>query len=72
MSSFCKYKSYSHFFSKNVSIYAVFNDQSFNDTLTTDIVSFEQVGPVIFAQKHNSKLSEVILVNANKIHCMVQ
>ena len=30
------------FFSKNISIYAVFNDQSFSDTLTNDIVSFEQ------------------------------
>ena len=46
MSSFCKCKSYSHFFSKNISIYAIFNDQSFNDTLTNDIVSVEQLGPV--------------------------
>ena len=29
------------FFSKNNSVYAIFNDQSFND----DIVSFEQPGP---------------------------
>ena len=36
---------YSHFFSKNISIYAVFNDESFNNTLTNDIVSFEQLGP---------------------------
>ena len=43
MSSFCK--SYSHFVSKNISVYAIFNDQSFNDTLTNDIVSFEQLGP---------------------------
>ena len=43
--SFCKCKSYSHFFSKNIIIYAVFNDQSFNDTLTNNIVSFEQLGP---------------------------
>ena len=35
----------SHFFSKNISVYAVFNDQSFSDTLTNDIVSFEQLGP---------------------------
>ena len=49
MSSFCKCKSYSHVFSKNISIYAIFNDQSFNDTLTNDIVSFEQLdqGPVV-------------------------
>ena len=34
----------SHFFSKNISIYAIFNDQSFNNTLTNNIVSFEQLG----------------------------
>ena len=45
MSSFCKCKSYSHFFSKNISVYAIFNDRSFHDTLTNDIVSFEQLGP---------------------------
>ena len=33
------------FFSKNISVYVIFNDQSFNDTLTNDIVSFEQLGP---------------------------
>ena len=33
------------FFSKNISVYAIFNDQSFNDTFTNDIVSFEQLGP---------------------------
>ena len=33
------------FFSKNISIYAIFNDQSFNDTLTNDTVSFDQLGP---------------------------
>ena len=37
--------SYSHFFSKNISVYAIFNDKSFNDTLTDNIVSFEQLGP---------------------------
>ena len=42
VSSFCK----SHFFSTNISKYAIFeNDQSFNDTLTNGIVSFEQLGP---------------------------
>ena len=33
------------FFSKDISVYAIFNNQSFNDTLTNDIVSFEQLGP---------------------------
>ena len=26
-------------------MYAIFNDQSFNNTLTSDFVSFEQLGP---------------------------
>ena len=30
------------FFSKNISVYGIFNDQSFNDTLTNDI---KQLGP---------------------------
>ena len=39
-------KSYSHFFfSKNISPYAIFNDQSFTDMLTNDIISFEQLSP---------------------------
>ena len=44
MSSFCKCKSYSHFFNKNISIYAIFNDQIFNDMLINDMISFEQLG----------------------------
>ena len=36
---------YSLFFSKNISLYVIISDQSFNDTLTNDIVSFEQLGP---------------------------
>ena len=42
---FAESKSYSYFFSKNISIYAIFNDQCFNGTLTKDIVSFEPLGP---------------------------
>ena len=49
MCSFCKCKSYEHFFSKNISVYAIFNDKRINDTLTNDIVSFEQLGPEYFA-----------------------
>ena len=47
VSSFCKCKSYSHFFSKNISVYAIFNEQSFNYTFTNNIISFEQRGPDI-------------------------
>ena len=41
VSSSCKCKSY--IFSKNISVYAIFDDQRFNDMLTNDIVSFEQL-----------------------------
>ena len=34
------------FFQQKNSISAIFNDQSFNDALTNDIVGFEQLGPV--------------------------
>ena len=37
------------FFSKNISVYAIFHDQSFNGMLTNDMVSFEQLGPDIFS-----------------------
>ena len=47
MSSFCKCKSYSHFFSKNLHVCAIFDDQRFKDMLTNKIVSFEQLGPEI-------------------------
>ena len=40
-----KCKSCSHFFSKNISVPAVFNGQSYIDTLTNNIISFEQLGP---------------------------
>ena len=33
------------FFCKNSCVFAIFNEESFNDTLTYDIVSFEQLGP---------------------------
>ena len=45
VSSFCICKSYSHFFSKNISVFSIFYDQSFNDTLTNNIFSFELLGP---------------------------
>ena len=43
-------------FSENISVYAIFSDQSFNDTLTNDIVSFEQLDPDLHAM-HISKVS---------------
>ena len=43
-----KCTSQSHFFQQNISIYAVFNGQIFNDTLTNDIISFKQLDPDLF------------------------
>ena len=55
VSSFCKCKSYSHlFFSKNISVHAIFNDLSFNDALTNDIVCFEQLGPVKYCRSSSA------------------
>ena len=34
-----------YIFSKIISVYAIFDDQNFNNTLTNNIVSFEQLGP---------------------------
>ena len=38
-------KSYSHFFSKKYQNICVSLDVNFNESLTNDIVSFEQLGP---------------------------
>ena len=35
------------FSAKILAYMPLFNDQSFNDTLTNNIVSFEQLGPVL-------------------------
>ena len=37
-------------FSKNISVYAIFNDQNDNEMLTNNIVSFEQLGLGSFEQ----------------------
>ena len=33
------------FFSAKILVYDIFSDQNFNDTLTNNIVNFEQLGP---------------------------
>ena len=40
-------KSYSHFFSKKFQHICVSLDVNFNESLTNDVVSFEQLGPGI-------------------------
>ena len=78
MSSFCKCKSYSHFFSKNISLYAVFNDQSFNNILTNDIVIFEQLGSIDLAKicwlndsVHPDQILHSVLSDLD-LHCLLR
>ena len=41
-------KKYSHFFSKKIQHICVSLDVNFNESLTNDVVSFEQLGPGVF------------------------
>ena len=50
------------FFSKNISVYAIFNYQSFNDKLINEVVGFEQLGPVLFSWKKCLIWSRVVTV----------
>ena len=45
---FADCKSYSHFFSKKIQHICVSLDVNFNESLTNDVVSFEQLGPDIY------------------------
>ena len=67
MSSFCKCKSYSHFFSKNFNIYTIFNDKSFNDTLSNKIVSLNNWALIFFLflkKRKNKKKTYVVLIKS--------
>ena len=44
----CECKSYSHFFSKKFQHICVSLDVNFNESLTNDVVSFEQLGPEMY------------------------
>ena len=48
-------KSYSHFFSKKFQHICIWPDINFNESLTNDIVSFEQLGPGRFSLKLKKK-----------------
>ena len=55
------------FFCKNISIYAIFNDQSFNEPLTNDIVSFEQLGPGLLISEDILKIHFALLPSNKKL-----
>ena len=44
------------FFSAKICVYDTFNNQSFNDTLTNDIVSFEQLGQIVLRTRRLIKI----------------
>ena len=52
--------------SKNISKYAIFNEQNFNDTLTNDIISFEQLGPEWYLIKGNEYLRAAMSENVSQ------
>ena len=63
------------FFSKNIIVYAIFNDQSFNNTLTKDIISFVQLGPVHIFSAEVALLTEesdVIALIFLCVYCIYQ
>ena len=49
-------KSYSHFFSKKFQHVCVSLDENFNELLTNDVVSFEQLGPEVLTHFRLNKL----------------
>ena len=59
-------KSYSHFFSKKIQYICISLDVNFNESLTNDIISFEQLGPVleewVFSIKDFTHVSAVTYV----------
>ena len=49
-------KSYSHFFSKKFQHIFISLDANFNESLTNDVVSFEQLGPAFLLFRENKTL----------------
>ena len=49
-------------------MYAIFDDQSFTDTLTKDIVSFEQLGPEQVWSKYEQMTLPITVKMSQSIH----
>ena len=65
VSSFCK--SYSHFFSKKFQHICVSLNVNFNESLTNDIVSFEQLGPDLKLDRYLSRFQGKLELNKRDI-----
>ena len=59
MSSFCIAKATHIFSAKNFSIFVVSLDVNFNKSLANDVVSFEQLGPGLKAERYENQLNNV-------------
>ena len=62
-------KSYSHFFSKKFKHICVSLDVNFNESLTNDVVSFEQLGPDLLL--HGLPICTYLRVNTIHMHVYV-
>ena len=72
VSTFANAKATHIFFRKNIRVYAIFNDQSFNDTLTNDIVSFQQLshGQLKFTEHRIDSIRIYFHVKWFQIFCL--
>ena len=59
MSSFCTAKATHIFFSKKFQHICVSLDVNFNESLTNDVVSFEQLGPGAFAANSDNYMEDL-------------
>ena len=58
---FANAKTYSHVFSKTISVYAIFNDQRFNDMFINDIIFLNNWAlDFAFFRKMGSLLNEMV------------
>ena len=62
MSSFCTAKATHIFFSKKFQHICVSLDVNFNESLTNDVVSFEQLGPDVVHTAMNDKKIRLLLI----------
>ena len=62
------------FFSKTINVCAIFNDQSFNGSLTKDMFSFEQLGSDFSIKyvvgNHKNRLAEPCLMKTYMYSCL--
>ena len=61
-------KSYSHFFSKKFQHICASFDVNFNESLTNDVVSFEQLGPDLHIVNAHISFGENLLISYSRFY----